>query len=228
MNLVRKFDGFSLLELIVVGAIIGILALLVSGFYVNRLVDYARNDTLIILQSNTKQALTSMERDIKSARTIETANQWADINGPGGNQYGWISSTGSPSTLVLSVPAVDTAGNLIYADAAHSGLQTNDIIYYVDSTTKSLYRRVIANPVNGNIAVSTCPPASATGTCPADGKVIEDVANMTATYYDTSNVSTTTVNNVYSVNVTLTQSRAKFGQTYSNSLTTRASLRNKP
>ncbi|HEX7259749.1 MAG TPA: hypothetical protein VF272_02345, partial [Candidatus Saccharimonadia bacterium] len=128
-------------------AIIGILATLVSGFYVDRLIDYARNDTLIILQSNTKQALESLGRDIKSARTIQSANQWPDPNGPGGNQYGWSSNTGSPSVLVLAVPAVNSSGGLIYADASHSSLQTNDVIYYVDGVKKLLYRRVIANPV---------------------------------------------------------------------------------
>lgn len=220
--------GYTLLELLVATTIIGILAITVSGFYVNRLVDYARNDTLIILQSNTKQALEGVGRDIKSARTIESANQWPDSNGPGGNAYGWSSNTGSPSTLVLSVPALDSSGALIYADSSHSALQTNDVIYFVDGVKKLLYRRVIANPVAGNAARSTCPPAFASPSCPPDGQVIEDIANMVIAYYDTNNNPTATVANVYSLDTTLTQSRPKFGRTYTNSLSTRTSLRNKP
>jgi prepilin-type N-terminal cleavage/methylation domain-containing protein len=224
----KNEDGFSLLELITATLIIGILALTVSNFYVDRLIDYARTDTILILQSNTKQALETMQKDIRAARTIETTNQWSDPNGPGGNPTGWTSSTGSPSTLVLAVPATDASGNLLYIDSAHSSLQTNDVIYYVDSSKKALYRRVVANPVTGNAAKSTCPPALATASCPADGKVIEDVANLVAAYYDTNNNPTSVVNNVYSVDITLTQSRYKFGRTYSNSFSTRTTLRNKP
>jgi prepilin-type N-terminal cleavage/methylation domain-containing protein len=230
--------GFTLIELIVATTIIGILAIIVASFYVDRLIDYARSDTLIILQSNTKQALESMQRDVKAAQAIETTNQWPDPHGPSGNQYGWSSSTGSPSTVVLAVPTTDVNGNLQYVDAQHNVLQTNDVIYYVDGANKTLYRRVLANPIcqpnqggSGTVNCSdntTCPPSATTSTCPADGKVIEDVANLVATYYDANNASTTNVNNVYSLDLTLTQSREKFGRTYTNSLTSRATLRNKP
>lgn len=235
MRYARSQSGFSLLELLMATAVIGMLAVTVSGFYVDRLIDYAHTNTLIILQTNTKQALETMEKDIKSARTLETTNTWADAHGPGGNPYGWASSNGSPSTVVLSVPVTDTGGNLSYTDATHSALQTNDIIYYVDSATKTLYRRVIVNPLcasaGGTVDCtmrSTCPPALATSSCPADGKVIEDVANLVAKYYDTSGNATSAVNNVYSLDVTLTQSRTQYGRTYTNSLTSRATLRNKP
>ncbi|HSX41463.1 MAG TPA: type II secretion system protein [Candidatus Saccharimonadales bacterium] len=228
MKHLRSQSGFSLLELLTSIVVIGILAVVVADFYTNRLIDYARTDTSIILQTNTKQALETMEKDLKSARTIEASNQWSDINGPGGDQYGWASSTGSPSTLVVSVPAIDTSGNLIYVDAQHTALQTNDVVYYVNSSNGILYRRIIANPVAGNTAVSTCPPASATSSCPPDGKVIEDVANLVAAYYDGNGDPTTIVDNVYSMDVTLTQTRSRFGRTFSNTLTSRVTLRNKP
>ena len=218
--------------------IIGILATLVSGFYVDRLMDYARTNTLIILQTNTKQALESMQKDIRSARTVEETNEWADANGPNGNQNGWTSTSGSPSVLVLSVPTTDASGNLQYGDTAHNVLLTNDVIYYVDSSRKTLYRRVLVNDIclpeqGGAGAVNcsdrnTCPPTSATSSCPADGKVIEDVANLVVQYYDSTNTATNDVNIAYSVETTLTQSRARFGKTYSNSLSSRTTLRNKP
>jgi prepilin-type N-terminal cleavage/methylation domain-containing protein len=225
--IIRSQKGVTLLELLMSMAVLGILALIVSRFYVDRLIDYARNDSLIILQSNTKQALESLKRDIQSARTIETTNQWPDPNGPGGNQFGWNSNNGSPSTLVLAVPATNSTGNLIYVDPAHSGIHTNDVIYYVDSSKKLLYRRVIANPVAGNTARTTCPPPG-NAACPPDGQVIEDIANMVVTYFDTNNASTSIVANVYSLDVALSQSRNKFGRTYSNTLKSRATLRNKP
>jgi prepilin-type N-terminal cleavage/methylation domain-containing protein len=234
----KNQSGVTLLELLIATIMIGILAVVVSGFYVNRLIDYARTNTLLILQSNTKQALESVQRDIKSAQTIETTNQWPDANGPGGDSYGWHSNNASPSTLVLALPVTDASDTLQYVDSTHAALQTSDVIYYVDSASKSLYRRVVANPIclasqggSGTVNCSmrtTCPPAAASANCPADGKVIEDVANMTAQYYDTNDASTANVNNIYSVDITLTQSRAKFGKTYTNSLTSRSTLRNKP
>jgi prepilin-type N-terminal cleavage/methylation domain-containing protein len=224
----RSQAGFTLLELIVATTIIGVLALMVSGFYVDRVVDYAQSNTLLILQGNTKQALESMQRDIKSAVAVESANHIADPNGPGGNQFGWASSTGSPSTLVLAVPARDSSGNLLYADTQHTTALTDDVIYYISGNDKTMYRRVLANPATGNVAKTTCPPSKATASCPADGKVIEDVANLVNTYYDTNNVATNTLASAYSVNTYLTQSRTQFGRTYSNSLNSRATLRNKP
>jgi prepilin-type N-terminal cleavage/methylation domain-containing protein len=230
--------GFSLLELIIATTMISILALVVSSFYVDRLIDAARTNTQIILQGNTKQALESVTRDTKSARMIETNNQWPDAHGPGGNAYGWTSTTGSPSVLVMAVPTTDADDNLQYVDADHNVLRTNDVIYYVDGSQKTLYRRVIVNPIclpvqggSGTVncsARTTCPPASVTSTCPSDGKVIEDVANMITSYYDTDNAATADVNNVYSVQISLTQSRERFGRTYTNTLASRVTLRNKP
>lgn len=235
MRHLKNQSGFSLLELLTAVVIIGILAVVVADFYTSRLIDYARTNATIILQTNTKGALETMQKDVRSARTVESANQWADVNGPGGNQYGWTSSTGSPSTLVLAVPVSDTSGNLSYTDSTHTALQTNDVIYYVNSTNHILYRRVIVNPIcasaGGTVNCSmrsTCPPASATSSCPADGKVIEDIANLQVAYYDSNNASTSTIANVYSVDITLTESRAEFGRTFTSALTSRATLRNKP
>jgi prepilin-type N-terminal cleavage/methylation domain-containing protein len=221
MNL-RRQEGFTFLELLMSTVIIGILAIVVSEFYVQRLIDYARNDTLIILQSNTKQALEEMEHDVKSAKTIESTNKWTDPTGTT-----WTTSTGSPSTLVLSIPTLDSSDNLVFTDSSHTALQTNDLIYYVDSSKKTLWRRTIINPVCG-VSVTCHDQTTGCSGCPPDSKVIEDVANLVVNYYDGNNASTTTVANVYSLDATLTQSRYKFGRTYSNSLTSRMTLRNKP
>lgn len=221
-------SGFTLIELIVVMAIVGILAVMISEFYSRRLVDYARNFTLTILQTNTKQAIESMERDIKAARSIEAINTLADNKLPctSSNQYCWQSTSTSPSTLVLAVPARDTNQNLLYRDTLHNVLVLNEVIYYIDSTTKILYRRTIANPIAGNAAVSTCPPSQVTASCPSDSKVVEDVANMVITYYDSNN-GTVAPGNSYSVDVTIQQTRKAFGRLFTNTLTSRASLRNK-
>lgn len=223
----RDESGFTLLELIVAAAMIGLLAILMSQFYANQLISYNRNFIQTSLQSNTNQAVQTVIKDIKNAQSVETSNKWPDANSPGGsgNQYSWSSSG---SVLVLSVPVQDSSGNLIYVDPLHNALQTNDVVYYVNSASKILYRRVIANPVAGNTAVTTCPPPGSQ-TCPQDGKVVEDVAVLTAVYYDNNKVVLTGsgIGNATSVQITLQQSRAKFGRTYTSSLTSQGTMRNK-
>ncbi|HVE81135.1 MAG TPA: hypothetical protein VNA68_03315 [Candidatus Dormibacteraeota bacterium] len=216
-----------MLELLIGTVIVGIMAVVLSDFYVNRLIDYARSETLLILQANTKQALETASRDLRAASSIEAVNQWADPNGPSGNPFGWSSNNASPSVLVLAVPAHDTNGELIFADPAHTVLKTNDVIYFVDGAKKTLYRRTLANPDPGNAAKTTCPPAVASAACPADAKVIEDVANITAAYFDVNNTPIVTPSLAHSVGMTLTQKRTRFGREYQNSLTSRTTLRNK-
>ncbi len=209
--------GFTLPELIIVSAIIGIIALVISQFYSNRLIDYAREFTQTQLQSNTKQALETMERDIKSAQYVEATNNLTDSY----QGSGWTSGT---NVLVLQVPALDSSGNQIYIDGYHASLWSNEIIYFVSNNV--LYRRLIANGnAPGNVGVSTCP--AGTSGCPADAKVIEDVANMSLAYYDDNNISTTLPNLVHIIQTTLQQSRTSFGRTFISTLTSSATLRNR-
>jgi prepilin-type N-terminal cleavage/methylation domain-containing protein len=218
-------QGFTLLELLISITIIGILAVTISDFYSQRLVDFARNFTLTILQSNTKQAVESVSRDIRASRTIEATNTLADASGPGGNQFGWHSTVGSTATLVLGIPAQDANGNLIYVDpGTHNTPYLNNVIYYLNGANKILYRRMLANTnAPSNAAVTT----GCSG-CPTDGKVIEDVANMSLAYYDGSGSSIATPSASYSLDITLQQTRTSFGRTFVNTLTSRVTLRNKP
>jgi prepilin-type N-terminal cleavage/methylation domain-containing protein len=223
----KQEAGMTMIELLMAATVIGILALVVSTFYSNRLIESSREFSKTILQANTKQAVETMERDLKFAQYIEANNRWPDNNAPSapGNLYSWQSTTSTPATLVIAVPSRDASGNIIYFDALHNTVQTDDIVYYIDSQ-KILYRRTIANPVAGNKAVTTCPPALATSTCPADAKVVEDVASLQVVYYDGTNNSTLTPANAGSLAITLQQSRTKFKQTYTSSLTSRVTMRN--
>lgn len=223
----KRFNqqGFTLVELLISMSIIGILVVLVSDYYVSRTIDQARNDTLLILQANTKQALETVARDARASTHISASNQYPDLNKPAG----WTSTSGSGATVVFAVPAKDSVLNLIYADpVGHTALETNDIIYFVDPTTKTLFKRIIRNPTSGNVAISTCPQVAVTPSCPQDAKVIDDVANLSTVYYTSSGNVTLDPSLAYSVKVTLTQTRIRFGNTYQNSLSSRITLRNKP
>lgn len=221
-------SGFTLLEMVMVGAMTTILVVLLSDFFVGRMLDYTRNETQVILQSNTKQAIETMERDIKSAVAVEANNTFEDANSPAApsNLLSWASTTSEPATIVLAVPAKDTNGNLLYVDPLRNSLHTNDVIYYVDSVSKILFRRVVANPVSGNAAKTTCPPAEATPSCPSDSHVVENVANLKATYYNGENQETATPSQAGSILFEVTQTRERLGRVYRSTLVTRASLRN--
>ncbi|MBW3538230.1 type II secretion system GspH family protein [Candidatus Parcubacteria bacterium] len=219
--------GFSLVELIIAITMMGMLAVVVSEFYSQRLVDYARSYSQILLQTNTKQAVETMTRDIRSAQNVELNNTLPDDNSPGapGNLYSWQSTTGSPAVVVLAVPALDGSGNLLYVDPLHSAVYTNNLVYYIDGSG-ILYRRTIANPVAGNAAVTTCPPALASPACPPDGKVVEDVADLQAAYIRGGGAAAATPDEADLVQITLQQTRTSFGRSYNSTLASQARLRN--
>jgi prepilin-type N-terminal cleavage/methylation domain-containing protein len=223
-------DGFSLIELLVAVSIVSILVGTISTYFANQLINVARSDTITAVQANTKQAIDVMTKDIRSARTVETTNTWPDSNGPGGSPYGWTSTNTSPSTLVLSVPAQDASGNLLYVDAGHNTLQTNDVIYYIanpGSGNDILYRRTLANPVSGNVAVTTCPPPGSVS-CPSDSRIVDNIASLTIAYYDTSNNVIANPAASYLLDITLSEYQIRFKRKFTATLSSQVTLRNKP
>jgi Tfp pilus assembly protein PilE len=221
--------GFTTVELMVASVLVSIVVLIMGQFFASSLGSYTRSFTKTVLQSNTKLGIETLERDIKAAQAVEDPNRWPDNNAPGApsDKYSWHPTSGSGATLVLSVPAKDAAGNVLFADPLHNTVQTNDVIYYLASGSKILYKRVIANPVSGNAAVTTCPPTLATVSCPADPKIVEDVANLSITYYTSNNTVTNNPPSAGLVELTLTQTQTKGSRVYTNSFTSKVSLRNK-
>lgn len=221
--------GFSLLELLIAMAVSSIL-LLVGGTFVGQgtiNINADLNKTLV--QTDTQTAVNSIARVIKSARSVQAQNTQPDPNSPGGagNHYGWSGVAGTNATLILAVPSRDSSGNLLYIDALHTNLYTDDVIYYFDATTKKLFKRTIANAVAGNAARTTCPPALASTSCPADSVVVQDVANLATTYYDADNVEVATPSGTESVGYTLTETKVVGNKSYVGTYSTVASMRNK-
>ncbi len=81
-------------------------------------------------------------------------------------------------------PSISTNNNFIM-----NGTQPyeDDIILYMDGSSKRLMARTIANSsaVN-NKAKTSCPPAMATPSCPADSVVAEDVSGVITRYFSRS------------------------------------------
>ncbi len=222
--------GFSLIEVLVAISISGLMLLVLGNFLTNgiRSANQDYNQTVVLV--NTKAAVESVARFVREAKSVEASNSQPDSHSPGapGNLYSWSGTAGSGATLILAIPSRDTNNNLIYIDGLHNSLYTDDVIFYLDSTTHRLYKRVIANTsATGNKAKTTCPPASATAGCPADSVIVEDVANLTTSYLDGNGNSVSVPTGTEAVHYTVTESKLIGPRTYTSSYTTTATLRNK-
>ena len=220
--------GYSLIELLVAISISTILLLIATDFVItgtlNANIDYNRT----VVQSNTKSAVENVARTIRTARSVEATNSQPDPNPPvTGNPYSWTATAGSNATLILAVPARDASNNLLYVDGLHSSIYTNDVIFYLDSTTRRLYRRTIANSATGNVAKTTCPPAIATASCPPDTIIVEDIAGLTTRYFDNANTSVAVPSGTESVGYSVTETKNIGNRSYSSTYSTITTLRNK-
>lgn len=214
-------EGFTLVEMLVTMTIIGILALGIANFIVTWLASATLSSTKANLLSNAELALDTMSQDIRLSGDVDATNRWADTNGPGGNQYGWSSGT---STVILAKIATDKTNNVIYSDAAKYIPQKDDEIYYLSGTT--LYRRTLKSDSANDSAVTTCPPASATASCPADTTIATNVSSWSVAYYDNTGTVTATPDNARSVQIAITISTKVNNRTVSQTYTTRMVFRN--
>lgn len=230
VKLIRQQAGFTILEAILALTIASMLVVVIAQFISANLTSNTREQTMTLIQNNTRQAVETVASSIRSAKSVEAVNSQPDSNSPGApdNLYSWSSEAGSGTALILAVPAKDSNGNMIYIDGSHNSLYTDDVIYYLDPVSKILYRRLVANQsAPNNAAITTCPPAKATSTCPADAKVVEDIANLTTAYFDAKNNTVIAPSGTEAIKITLTQTKIIGTKTYSSSFTTIASLRNK-
>ncbi len=222
--------GFTLLELLLAISISAVLILTVGNFTVTSIVGSNQDYNKTLVLTNAKEAVGIVARQIKAARSVQAANSVPDTNAPGGSSspYSWSGVAGNGATLILAVPARDSSNNLIYVDGLHNSLYTNNVIFYLDASTHKLYRRILANGLApGNAAITTCPPALASVSCPADADVVDDVANLTTSYLDSNNSTITLPAGTEAVHYTVTETRTISGKVYSGTYSTIATLRNK-
>lgn len=212
--------GFTLVEMTIVVIVTSILALTMANFIETWLQQQSLSQSRTSLLSNAESALDNVNNDIKLSGSVDATNRWPDANGPGGNQYGWTSGS---QVLVLAKSAVDSSNNIIFSDPQDYVTQKDNMIYYLSGTT--LYRRTLDSTSSNDAAVTTCPPASATKTCPADLKIATGVKSLTFSYYD-QNGDTVTPEDARSVEVSITLSSLIGGQTVTASYNSRMVFRN--
>jgi len=77
--------------------------------------------------------------------------------------------------------STDSAQNILFDDLLP---YEDDYIVYMDAPTKQLRVRVLANPsAPGNVTRTSCPPESATPTCPSDRILATDVTGVDMRYF---------------------------------------------
>lgn len=224
--------GFSMLELLLAISITSGLLLVAGNFVMDVTLSAHVDHNKTVVQSNTKQAVDSVARVIRQSRSVMAQNSLPDPNSPGATAdpatwYGWSGAAGTDSTLILAYPARDADGNLLYQDGLHTQLHTDEIIFYLDPSTRRLYKRTLANPAPGNVAKTTCPPDEATASCPADAMVVEDIASLATEYFDANNQPVSVPSGTEAVGYSVKETVIIGGKSYSSEYSTNVALRNR-
>lgn len=173
-------DGFTLIEMLVATAITSLMIILIMTFLVNTLAQNATDTARADLLREAQLTLDVMSKDIRLSANVDSINRWEDSNSPNAvdtNGFGW---TSDDSTLVLATAANDTDKNVLFSDATHYITFKDNVIYYLDNG--SIYKRTLAGDIADNAAITTCPPESASSTCPADRKLVNNVSDFTVRY----------------------------------------------
>lgn len=215
--------GFTLIELLVVISVIGIVAGIVSGYLVTTMEQIALGNARSNIQRETENSLNLVTQDILLSASAEQNNQWPDHYSPGGtaNEYGWTSNA---TTLILATPAQDNSnGSIIFSDPQTYITENNNFIYFLQNGT--LYRRTLAAPVANNSAVTTCPAANATLSCPADSDLLDNVKSLTFTYLNGQNQSVSPPN-ARSIQINIRVAVQEYGHIVSVNYTTNMVFRN--
>lgn len=212
----------TLVEVTITLILVVAISSVVMGFSVDKIRQSTQQTIKYNLLSDAEKGLNTVTNDIRLSSRADDANRWQDNNAPlaPGDKLSWKSNA---STLVLAVAAQKTGGTIIFDDVHNYVSAKNNHIYYLKD--KTLYRRTLAAPVTGNTAVTTCPPASSTGSCPSDKTIMENVTSFSISYYDGAN-QVVTPSNARSVSLSVAMSVNRYGQDISVKYTTRMVFRN--
>lgn len=193
--------GFTVVELLVVMVVSGLIMGVISNFALNywgRTITVNNDQQTLVTRLNANDFLRS---SIDSASGIVTQNSLADANvgnADPGDVTGthWLIIHAIPTTisvggtgsftplLYYNRPSVSTTKNIIINGSIP---YEDDIILYMNGTTKQLLARTIANTsATNNRARTSCPPATATNSCPADNIIADNVVSVGMRYFSRS------------------------------------------
>lgn len=214
--------GFTTVELTIAVSVIAILSITLLVFFANNLRQYAIANARADLLNEAQITLESINEDIRLSAVADENNRWEDENAPvAGDMFSWQSDA---DTLVLATAAMDADDNILFSDPAQYISWKNNHIYYLDGDV--LYRRILAAPVDGNAAATTCPPAAATSDCPADKVMLNSKVDKFIVRYIDGDNNEVAPASARSIELEIGISRRAYGQTISAEYTTRMVFRN--
>jgi len=213
-------NGYTIPELIISITLLGIVSVSILAIIMNYFVIITRNNTIVDMTTDAQNLLRSTVEELRYGAGVRQTNSISDTNGPVG---GWNTSN-SNFVIIIAVPVTDTSGNYII-DSLTGSPYNNEFVYFKNANI--LYKRTLANTsAIGNSKKTSCPSASASSTCPADIKLIENVNDMVFTLYDQDDVTTTNALLARSVKIDLTMQRDTFGSPLVLNNNIRVTLRN--
>ncbi len=211
--------GFTVVELLISISVTGILMVGILAATTNYYVLITRTNIRVDMSNDSQNLLRATVEAIRYGAGVRQSNTITDANAP----LGWSTSNAN-FVIIIAVPAQDSNGNYI-TDELTGGPYTNELVYYKSDTV--LYRRTLANPLAvDNVAKTSCPPASASASCPADTKLLENLNTMTFALYDQDDAITTNAVDARSVKIDLSMVRETFGAPITINNSIRVTLRN--
>lgn len=202
-----------------------VLAAAIIGAIVAWLESFAASQIRNSLETDVRRALNIISDDVRATSNAVDYNQWPDNNAPTSysmelgsspadtdQHYFWRSGSHS---LILIRPARDDAGEVIYDDPAEFTGKKDNYVYYVNTSTRTLYRRTIPVPLSdypdNALTIHTCGTPTAIGGCPGnDFKLADNVKvesdgtpGFEISYYNNVGISVTGATSVRSVVITL-------------------------
>jgi hypothetical protein len=112
--------------------------------------------------------------------SISGNSYWVPLHAVPGNFP--VGTTGTTTPLIyFRQPVLDSSKNFIMNGTLP---YENEYVLYLDGTRQQLLIRTLANgAASGNAAKTSCPPAAASATCPADKIIGENISSVDTRYF---------------------------------------------
>ena len=218
-NIKKDQRGFTLIELNTSITLMAVLGISFLTVFTSFIVTTTRINYSIDMTNQSQGLLRVLVEELRYGAGVRQTNAIVDPN----NAAGW--NTGNTNFVIITAVPALTATNDYIIDPITGGPYLNEYVYYKQD--QLLYKRTLAHPdATGNRSKTSCPPASATTSCPADRQLVEGLQSIAFSLYDQDDAATADPLLARSVKIDLTLSKNTFGTplTFDNSV--RTTLRN--